>query len=372
MNTILMLISFSAENRRTGISCTCHDHHQEAAASLSRKCEVWPLRRWRACELFNSADVLIAAIWAGADFQSLLMQKEEGEYGSLKMYDIPFQVAVFLWLDSSEWQGCMHFFTPEQHVLWRASSLENNLGDHFCHVHVDGEDGSGKLSMDKLEDAPKAGVDISHVRFEVYTCSDDVRVDFTLLCLAILYAQPDCAVACVRLGLQTTGLKHENESLSLLRDYLHSDDSTSERIVHYLDIPMEPVSSALACRAAASAAGQAALRLSWQREAAQKGVAICQVMRKMSRARSWPIALIRDILTFAMEVPQFVEELDLWDFVNDWLNFIHSDSDSGMGEMHGADGSNETLEPRASVHETGTFSQLFHLIGLDFCSASQF
>jgi hypothetical protein len=74
-------------------------------------------------------------------------------------------------------------------------------------------------------------------------------------------------------------------------------------------------------------------------------------MRKMLGSRPFPLALVGDILTFSTEVPEFVGQLDLWNFVHGWMTLPPPNSDSHMKEeLHGI---NESNGPRAREHETG-------------------
>ena len=203
--------------------------------------------------------------------------------------------------------------------------------------------------MDRIQGAPNAGIDIRKVRVEMF-CDlprDFVfKFRFSLLGLAIFHGQQDCAVACVRLGLEQTGVEeqheHINSKLRLLRNYLHSEASSDHPLLPYFH-QLKRIPSASECRSAAVAAAQAVLRASWQREAAQNGVAVCQVMRKMLRSKSFPVVLVGDILSFATEVPEFVEKLNLWNFVDGWMTLPQTRPNSNS----------ESNDPRAREHETG-------------------
>ena len=88
------------------------------------------------------------------------------------------------------------------------------------------------------------------------------------------------------------------------------------------DVPL--ASSVFERQVAATAAAQVALRASWQQEAAEKGVAIYQVARKLSRGRCFPTALLKDILIFSMQIPDFLDHLELWDLLRGWAVRIAS------------------------------------------------
>ena len=66
-------------------------------------------------------------------------------------------------------------------------------------------------------------------------------------------------------------------------------------------------------------------------------------MRKMLRSKSFPVVLVGDILSFATEVPEFVEKLNLWNFVDGWMTLPQTRPNSNS----------ESNDPRAREHETG-------------------
>ena len=278
--------------------------------------------------------ILLAALWAGADFQSIHVLLDNDT--------IPLQAGIFL-CKNEDWQDCVQFFKPPAWGARVPTSPENNLGHCFR--------GRRQLSVDRIQGAPKAGIDIRMVR--AICCFRDHQhivnstkfASCSLLGLSILYGQQDCAVACARLGLQQSGVELHRHANFLLRVFLHSEASSDHPLLDdYLVRNLKP--SASECRSAAVAAGQAALIASWQREAAQKGVAVFQVMRKRSRS------LVGDILAFSTEVPEFVEKLDLWNFLDGWTTLIPPNSESHTKEeLHGT---NQFEDPRAREHETGT------------------
>jgi len=317
---------------------------REAAAYISKKCQVWPLRRWRGRDFVDTkfcARILLAALWAGADFQSIHVP--HFDFTLRETIAIPLQAHIFL-CRSEDWQDYAEFFKPAAGAEWRPTSTDNEMVGCFS--------GLAKwplLSVDRIQGAPKAGIDIRKVR-GAWGLRDTLHCSGSLLGLAILYGQQDCAVACARLGLQQSGFELNRDANSVLRDYLHSEASSDHPLLDD-DLVRILKPSASECRSAAVAAGQTALRASWQREAAQNGVAVFQVMRKM--LRSFPLALVGDILTFSMEVPEFVEKLDLWKFGDGWMTLVPPNSDSHLEKVHGI---NEPNDPRAREHETGTGS----------------
>ena len=64
------------------------------------------------------------------------------------------------------------------------------------------------------------------------------------------------------------------------------------------------------------------LKRCWKSESSQKGIVLYQMVEKMFKGRSFPMALVQEILTFAMPVPTIIDQLDLWAHVNDWMTTI--------------------------------------------------
>eukprot|EP00435_Cladocopium_sp_Y103_P008235 s2348_g2.t1 len=239
--------------------------------------------------------ILRAGLRARADFERIQVRGDSFPPGIPE--DVPLQAALFLF-KNEEWQECADVLTLMQGE-WGPTSTDNDLGKYFVCVDRAGT----KLSIDRIQSAAYAGIDIRKLGYKE---KSDPRV-YSLLGLAIVCGQQDCAVACVSFGQHRTGLEQHRHINSSLRDYLHNEAPSH---------PHHSFPSGAECRLAAATAGQAALRASWKREAAQKGVAVCQVMRKMLGSKSFPLALVGDILTFSTEVPTFVDELDLWDLMD--------------------------------------------------------
>ena len=134
--------------------------NQKAAANLSDNCQFRPLRRW-ATDWVNADDweALWAAVWAGADFQGLVV-KQLYEAGFAE--ETPFLQALFL--DSLEskleiWKEMIdRHLLPVCRELWRPSS-DNRLGDLFWEERH-GQGVFGKLSIDKIQACKNAGLDL--------------------------------------------------------------------------------------------------------------------------------------------------------------------------------------------------------------------
>ena len=178
--------------------------NQKAAFNLSQKCQLRPLRRWAfqwyrfRSEVFWKA--ARAALWAGADFQDLIVQYNE---------DVPFPQALFLKSELEDWQKIRHLL-PRGHDLWRPKNLDNRLGKFFL-KGPQRPRGSLQLSLDKIRAAEDAGVDVQcclNWIFDVFEDEDDdgdIAAVVTLLDVAIWCGQPDCAEAVVDAGIELKG-----------------------------------------------------------------------------------------------------------------------------------------------------------------------
>eukprot|EP00438_Fugacium_kawagutii_P011990 Skav206721 [mRNA] locus=scaffold967:179504:180943:- [translate_table: standard] len=302
---------------------------KEAAAHVSRNCRVWPLRRWIGNDLAELvakdfsrySKVLFAAIQAGADLENVQVREVWGNSVCRSEGDMPLRVALFLRLKASQWQQLEDFFLQRQEK-WRLMSMviDNVLASRFlckagsCH----------KLCINKIRSAERAAVDIS--RFEAIFHSNLVN----LLGLAILFGQHDCAIACVRQGIEVTSraspaiacyevTSRVSEDInSWIKRFWDGEMGEDEDVSFQMGPCWVQVAPASDCKSAACAAGRAAVR----QIAAEKQVAIYQMMMKMSgEARPFPMELARSILKFStVRVPKFVDQLGLSDLVEGWMN----------------------------------------------------
>ena len=313
--------------------------NQKAAVKLSKKCELWPLRRWVVG--FFSDDccwkAVRTALWAGADFQDLMVKDP-----FYAREDVPFRQALFMRSKLEDWQEIRHLL-PGCHDLWRPKNLDNRLGYFFLECSY-GPGGGWKLSLDKIRAAEDAGLDLQF--FLVETASWETgavtKAYGSLLDVAIWCGQPDCAEACVDEGLE---LKHDDDDLTLFwHKYVLSGESLSLPWPADLDVvPSE-------AQTAAAAAGRAWLKRSWKSESSQKGIALYQMMLKMFKGRSFPMALVQEILTLSMPVPKIIHQLDLWERVGDWMATICGRPTS----VHAAtDGNTADVEDPEEVQDTG-------------------
>ena len=272
--------------------------NQKAAVNLAKKCQVRPLRRWAldSEERWENEERWAAArtaLWAGANFQDLIVKGFHG-YGE----DVPFRQALFL-KSFEDWQEIRHLL-PRGHGLWRPRELDNHFGEFFLERPHGPGDG-WKLSLDKIRAAEDAGVDL---QFFSVTAGGSF---LTLLDMAILCGQPDCAKACVDGGIE---LKGDGRTLAL-----------HKRVLRRLQVrPPNVVPSE--AQIAAAAAGRACLKRFWKSESSQKGIVLYQMMVKMFKGRSFPMVLVQEILTFSMPVPKIIDQLDLWEHVGDRMTTI--------------------------------------------------
>ena len=279
--------------------------NHKATVNLAKKCQVRPLRRWGMDWKFEQCwQAARTALWAGANFQDLMVKDPFLFLGYSE--DVPFPQALFL-KSLEDWQKIRHLF-PRYHDLWRARNFYNTLGNFFLEGHH-GPGGSLKLSLDKIRAAEDAGVDLQCL-FVGTRCQGD---SIALLDVAILCGQPDCAKSCVEGGIE---LKGDEESLAW-----HQRVLRGESLILYvagLDLDVVPSEAQIT----AAAAGREWLKRCWKSESSQKGIALYQMMLKMFKGRSFPRALVHEILNFSTTVPKIIDQLDLWEHVGDWMAAI--------------------------------------------------
>ena len=312
--------------------------NQKAAVNLAKKCQLRPLRRW--VLNWNSEDCCWKAarnaLWAGADFQGLMV-KSHSE-------NVPFRQALFLLSKLEDWQEIRHLL-PECHDLWRPRNLK--LGNFFLEHPYYGRGGGLKLSVGKIRAAADAGVDLQFcvVWIEDAFCES---ADVTLLDVAIWYGQPDCAKACVDGGID---LMDDDTALAWHKQVLRGESLSL--YVPFVDVvPSET-------QTAAAAAGRAWLKRVWKSDSSQKGIVLYQMMVKMFKGRSFPMALVQEILTFSMPVPKIIDQLDLWEHVGNWMAtiwgkpaFVHEAADCNTANVEQPQGMQDNGEAEDD-HETG-------------------
>ena len=301
--------------------------NQKAAVDLSKKCQLRPLRGWGMGRNFEdcSQAAMNALLWAGADFRGLVV-KDFDHSGQ----DVPFLQAFFLNSKLEDWQEIRHLL-PQCHEVWRPRNCDNWLGEFFLE-HPHGADDGFKLSLGKICAAEDAGVAVQFcsvgVFWNLYTdevylgqffCQSygaDPSDSVSLLDMAIWCGQPDCAEACVGEGIE---LKDDGRTLAFHKEVLGGENRTLALLValfldcdHIHVVPFE-------AQTVAVAAGHAWLKRSWKRECSQKGIVLYQMMLKMFKGRSFPMALVQGLLAFSMPVPKIIDQLDLWGHAGDWM-----------------------------------------------------
>ena len=211
-----------------------------------------------------------------------------------------------------------------------------------------GPDGGLKLPLDKIRAAEDAGVDLQFLFVKVWVRGRSTHA--TWLDMAIWYGQPDCAEACVDRCIE---LNDDEMSLAWHKRVLRGESLS-------LDLDLDIVPSE--AQTAAAAAGRAWLKRLWKSESSQKGIVLYQFMLKMFMGRSFPMALVQEILTFSMPVPEIIDQLDLWEHVGGWMAticgrpaFVHPAGDcktenveepaEGMQDNDEAEGNGEAGAP---------------------------
>ena len=316
---------------------------QKAAVNLAKKCQLRPLRRW-VMDWVNDQcwQAARTALWVGADFQDLMViccSNESNEDGSCE--DVPFPQALFLESNSDDWQEIRHLL-PGRHDLWRPKNSDNDFGDFFLEYPHGPGDGT-KLPLDKIRAAKDAGVDLQYLFVVVDLQYFGKSAHVTLLDFAIWSGQPDWANACVDGGIELRG---DEMTLAWHKRVLGGESlSMDEPSLNV--VPSE-------AQTAAAAAGSAWLKRLWKSESLQKGIALCQMMLKMFKGRSFPMAFVQEILTFSMPVPKIIDQLDLWALGGDWIETIcgrptsvHPAADCNTANVEEAEGMQDNGEAGA-------------------------
>ncbi len=321
--------------------------NQKATVNLAKKCQLRPLRRWKIN--LQSEDccwkAARAALWAGADFQDLMVKDHSsGE-------EVPFSQTLFLLSKLEDWQEIRHLL-PRCH-LWRPRHWDNWLGELFFERRY-----GRKLSLGKIRSAEYAGVDLRYLSVQV--CNDEAYAPVTLLDVAIWCGQRDCAKACVDGGIELEG-----DDMTLA---WHKGGGSLR--LRMDDPPLNDVPSEV--QIAAASAGRAWMKRSWQSEASQKGIALYQVMLKMSKGRAFPMVLVQEALSYSMPCPKIIDQLDLRAHVSDWMAIIwgrpasvHAATDCNTANVEEPEGMRDN-------HEAGTllYIEVLVFVSIVCCQGS--
>ena len=269
--------------------------NKEAARHCAEMVELRPLRRWHCNELVtrfqNGADfrvssncsilffsyrievkypaVLLAALSAGSKLRSLA--------SGFDGLDVPLREALAL-------EDFAKLLPPEN----PQEEEELDIGNFF--IEIDEDTTAISLSSQRLQKARMERFPLKNVYAGGYAIGIDPSIPIpylSLLDLAILFGQSDCAALCASAGVEVS-----EDGLDILPKHLDADPAR---------------------RPAAIAAAEAAMSRSWKSQISGiKGITVYRLMEKL------PQLLVKHVMAFAMEVPPIVEELNLWTTAHLW------------------------------------------------------
>ena len=297
--------------------------NKEAAVCCARHAKLWPLRRWRSddvlfdeqfhdwsfegerpsaiqddctevgefvlIELLDSA-ILTAALSAGVDLKPLCFR-----YSERVRDDMPLREALAL-LAPSSWPG-LSGLVFEGKSAWMPQ-MNNRLGCLMLR-HISADDQRRCVSGRRLQVGKTLGLPLRCFTVPASACNLSQtfgECSLNLLEVAVLCGQADCAVTCIRYGIDSFCA-----ASWCLRPSI-SQTPSLEKLA---------VAAAGERRSAALAAARAAFEASWGCEVATKGVALLQAMMKQLR-RAVPPMLVEMIVDFCVEVCM-IDQLDLWE-----------------------------------------------------------
>eukprot|EP00435_Cladocopium_sp_Y103_P071592 s45_g37.t3 len=305
--TLPLAMSDEAAARLLDIAILCGN--VEAATSLAKTYQARPLRRWRGDELWDvqQLSTLSAALHAGADFEGLHM-KFFGE-------EIPLLPFVALDFYAEQWQEFEQFFPTQMKQL---PSYDVAAGELFLSIeHIPDDWYWQQVSLQKIQNALRTGWDLKHIWIELVQFRGG-HCDASLLDLAILCGQSDCACALASAGVELRvdcldwhRLAFQGESLALCVP--NSGFSTCQ-------------GSALECQSAA----RAFLTKSFKREGVEKGIALYQTLAKKFHPRGVSLALVHHILGFSTEAHKILDQLDLWGDVKGWVESLEAEAQANF------------------------------------------
>ena len=212
-------MSEAAAARLLDIAILCGD--VEAATNLAKTYRARPLRRWRGNELHISAAfrTISAALFAGADF--------EGLHETLMGEAVPLLRRIALDFEPEQLQLLEQFFPAEKNQ-WPTCDMD--LGKIFLEEDFNGD---ACVSMQRIQNAFKAGWDLKRIWTRLCLVGDDYDQDASLLDLAVLCGQPDCAVA-----LGSAGVELKAACLDLHRWAFCTDTDGPRDVVWSLDLTL--------------------------------------------------------------------------------------------------------------------------------------
>jgi len=308
--------------------------NKEAARVLHGKCALLPLRRWYPAFFINCKEypfaipILRAALAVGIDFSelSVCFCDDQIEW-------IPFSQALFL-LSTSLWMELCGFLPPSP---WRPEH-KNNLARYFllrrdAQERPDSDDlNRFKLDTKKLQNAGKAEVDLRCLRMEL-RCVRHSQSFLSLLDLAIVWGQPDCAEICASMDMELTDFGRQS-----CWDALYCVSADFRAFYFYSRPRTHPLVAASpdACMDAARSAAISALRVAHKRHVTEKGFVLYQTLLKRFDPSPFPLWILDEILALSVRAPTIIEQLQLWEGVAGWDTEIKSqdmEADGGKAEV---------------------------------------
>ncbi|CAE7771868.1 unnamed protein product [Symbiodinium necroappetens] len=254
----------------------------ELVRCCAKHCTRWPLRRWRGDELvkiieddfslrfeIQEKDVLIAALAAGLELCSITLR----------------------------WRKPSYFpHTLSSGAESKAFSCSWGTGKRMKIL-------TAWLIFSCTPPAKRAGLVLSSFR----GCGHGGPMCvFSLLDLAILFGQSDCARLCGPMDIEATGdtLKASLEGMPLVwEDEVECELCGVCTSFRFRTLWAESIASLPERQAAAAEALRAALQASRRKTAGSAGFGLFQTLRSWASVKLVPVALVNLVLTFAAERP---------------------------------------------------------------------
>eukprot|EP00435_Cladocopium_sp_Y103_P071279 s45_g37.t1 len=229
--------------------------------------------------------------------------------------EIPLLPFVALDFYAEQWQEFEQFFPTQMKQL---PSYDVAAGELFLSIeHIPDDWYWQQVSLQKIQNALRTGWDLKHIWIELVQFRGG-HCDASLLDLAILCGQSDCACALASAGVELRvdcldwhRLAFQGESLALCVP--NSGFSTCQ-------------GSALECQSAA----RAFLTKSFKREGVEKGIALYQTLAKKFHPRGVSLALVHHILGFSTEAHKILDQLDLWGDVKGWVESLEAEAQANF------------------------------------------
>lgn len=301
-------ITPQAMARLLDIYILCPGNHE--VLTFSRYSPVRPLRRWRSGDLFGFSssyefqlryiDQMIAALVSGANFRLKIQNNAE----------LPLTHLLALSANGPNFWRQTKLLYPEIDMAALLSSRtpsepqplpeSNDLG----RLLLKNTSGGWLLRKEALENAKLAAVNLKAFRVKVKSRlpRGSERWEATLLDLAILQGQCDCARLCAEMDVQMSSQFEHHCLPGFKGDFTKSFENFEHRLAsaQHQD-----------CMVAAVAAAAAALTRTWHLELKDKAIAILQTANGLGSGRAFPALLVEEIVAFAMPVPGILQRLDL-------------------------------------------------------------